>query len=685
MSQNPLLSLDFRIPFHRIEAAHVEPGIRSVLEEARSRVEALASADGPRTYENTIRRMDEIARRVRRAVKPVTHLMSVSESADLRAAYNAVLPEISAFWTWLTLHEDLWAAVKAAAKSPGAAELEGVDARHLEKTLRDFRRGGADLPSEPRERLRDLRVELASLEQRFSENVLDATADYTMHVPPEREEGLGGIPDHALERFRAHARERELDGWVLTLDFPSFEAVMKHARDRTLREEIHAAYTGRCRAGEWDNREVIRRILAIRQEMAELLGYPHFPDYRLEEAMAGSGARAREFVDDLVARTRPYFERDMALLRDHARDLGIEELEPWDVAFVKESLRRRLYDVDDEVLRPYFPLERVLEGLFEVVRRVFGVEVEELSEDVPIWHEDVRCYRVRDEDGRTLGDFYADFFPRKEKRQGAWANDLVTGGPGDDGAWRPHLGLVAANFTPPGEDVPALLTHREVETLFHEFGHLLHHVCSRVPVAPRAGLNVAWDWVEVPSQLMENWTWEEEAIPLFGRHYETGESLPEEIFRRLHAGRRFMGGWNQMRQLGFGSMDLALHLDFATGGDGDDVVAFAEEHLRPLVAGPEFARRHILTSFGHLFSGGYAAGYYSYLWSEVLEADVFRRFEEHGIFHRPTGRAFLEAVLSRGDSAEPDELFRQFMGRDPDPRALVDRNLGALKDDVRVV
>ncbi|MFP3948282.1 MAG: M3 family metallopeptidase, partial [Longimicrobiales bacterium] len=630
MSDNPLLFLDFRIPFHRIDPEHVEPGIRAVLEEARNRVESLVAGGTHRTYENTVRELDAVAERVRRAVTPVSHLMSVAESPELRKAYNAVLPEISEFWTWLRLHEGLWTAVKAVAGSAEGERLEGIHARHLEKTVREFRRSGADLPSDEKGRLQELRVELDSLEQRFSENVLDATAEFTLLI--EDRDRLEGIPQHALRRFRTQAEERGLEGWLLTLDYPSYEAVVKHADDRNLRDKVHGAYTGRCREGKWDNREVIRRILSIRQEMAEILGYPHFPDYRLEEAMVGSGARARDFVDDLVVRTRPYFERDLALLRGHGRELGIHDLRPWDVSYVKEKLRRRLFDVDDEELRPFFPLDRVLDGLFEVAHGVFGIDVEELEGVAEVWHPDVRCYRIRDEDGLHLGDFLADFFPRKEKRQGAWANDLITGGPssdagpdGDPGApneWRPHLGFIAANFTPPDGDTPALLTHREVETLFHEFGHLLHHVCSRVPVKPRAGLNVAWDWVEVPSQIMENWTWEEDAVPLFARHHETEESLPDEIFHRMRAGRRFMGGWNQMRQLSFGSLDLALHLEYAVeqagrgsgtegaekarraaradGGDGDrtepeEVVRFAEEHLRSYVPGPEFARRHILT------------------------------------------------------------------------------------------
>ena len=708
--ENPVRSLDFRIPFHRIDASHVVPGVRETLREARDRIETLVAEGSPRSYRTTVRGLDRITVRVRRALKPVRHLMAVAETPELREAYNEVLPEISQFWTWLYLHDGLWGAVRQAAEGEEAEDLEAVHARHLRKTVRDFRRAGADLPAAEKERLRELRVELASLEQKFGENVLDATAAYELHVTdPER---LEGVPEHARARFRARAEGQEREGWILTLDYPSYEPVLKHARDRALREELHGAYTGRCRGGEHDNRDVIRRILGLRQEIAELLGYPHFPDYRLEEAMAGTGARARDFLGDLTGRTRPYYERDLALLREQAAELGIDDLRPWDVAYVKESLRRRRHEIDDEALRPYFPLDGALEGLFGVAERVFGVKVRPLEGVEEVWHPDVGCYRVEDEGGLHLGDFYTDFFPRKEKRQGAWMNSFVTGGPDEDGTWSPHLGFMAANFTPPEGETPSLLTHREVQTLFHEFGHLLHHLCSRVPVEPRAGLNVAWDWVELPSQIMENWTWEEEAVDLLSGHHETGDPLPADLFRRLRGARRYMGGWNQMRQLGFGTVDLALHLDWAPEegrvGSGEEgevpgeagkgageaegeragrdheaaeaVVAFAEERLSDFVPGPEFARRNILTSFTHLFSGGYAAGYYSYLWSEVLEADAFGRFREEGIFSRETGRSFVDTVLARGDSAEPDELFREFMGRDPDPSALVERNLGSLEE-----
>jgi oligopeptidase A len=712
-SDNPLLRDDFRIPFHEIRAEHVEPGITHALAEAQEEVDDLARDPSPPTWQNTIGRLDAATERLARRITPARHLVSVAETPELRDAYNRVLPEISAFWSRLPLDEALWNRVEAYSETQEAGALTSVRRRHLEKTVREFRRAGADLPPERKERLQELRVELARLKQKFSENVLDATADYELLVTDDGR--LEGIPEAAKRRARVRAEEKGEEGWLLTLDYPSVEPVLKHAEDRTLREEILTAYVSRCRGGSFDNRPLVARILRLRDEVAHLLGYEDYPDYVLEERMAGDGARALGFEEDLVGRTRPYWLRDVTELRAHARALGMEELRPWDVGFVMERLRKERYEVDDEDLRPYFPLDRVLSGLFEIVRRVFGFRVEE-QETEAVWHPDVRYYELYDEsDGTLVGAFYTDWFPRKEKRQGAWMNDFVTGGPAEDGSFLPHLGVICGNFTPADEETPALLTHREVQTTFHEFGHLLHHCTSRVEVPGRAGINVAWDFVELPSQLMENWTWEREALDLFARHWDTGEPFPEELFRRMVAARRFMGGWGQMRQLSFGTLDLRLHHDLAPelraraedeagGADADDhpteaasaeagdgglgldevderqgeeVMARAEKILEAFSPAPDFARRHILTSFTHLFAGGYAAGYYSYLWSEVLDADVFTRFRDEGIFNRETGRAYVETILSRGDADDPEELFRSFMGRDPDPEALLERNLGA--------
>jgi oligopeptidase A len=678
LADNPLLTASFRIPFHRIEATHVVPGVRRLIEHADAEIEELAGNPDPPAWGNTIGRLDEIVRRMREGTAPVHHLLAVAESQALRDAWAEVLPEVSSFWTRLHLHEGLWARLKAFAQSPAGKGLEGLRSRHLEKTLREFRRSGADLPPEDRARLEEIEVEVAQLEQRFSEHVLDATADWKLHLT-DREE-LEGIPPDSLRRFAGEARREGLDGWLIKLDAPSVQAVLKRARSRELRRTVHQAYHDRGRRDPWDNRPLIPRILALRREKARLLGYADFPDFRLEEQMARSGAEARTFVSEMVERTRPYWERDLGILKEAGRERGLDPIRPWDVAFLIEELRRERFDLDEEELRAYFPLDRVVEGMFELTRRLFGLEVRERPIE-EVWHDEVRHYEIFAADGRHMGSFYADFYPRPEKRQGAWMNDFIHGRPvaggedGDEALLSPHLGVICANVPPPSDETPALLTHRDVETLFHEFGHLLHHCTSRVPIPQRGGINVAWDWVEVPSQLLENWAWEREALDLFARHWETGLPLPPELHDRMLRSRRFMGGWSQMRQLTFGTLDLALHTDFDPDRDAD-AVEWVTELLLPLSPDRRFAESHPLPAFLHLFSGGYAASYYSYLWSEVMEADLFTRFLERGIFDRETGTRYLEAILSAGDRDDPERLFRSFMDREPDAEALIRRNLG---------
>jgi oligopeptidase A len=672
---NPLLSPAYQIPFHRIRAEHVVPGVRGLLAEAEASIAELVADPAPPSWTNTVDRLDGLVRKVREGTVPVQHLLAVAESPELREGWAEVLPEISGFWTRLHLHPGIWGRLKGFTETEEARTLSGIRARHLEKTLREFRRSGADLPEEGRKRLEKLEVELAQLEQKFSENVLDATADWTLHLTDES--GLEGIPSDAMEGFARQAKEEGLEGWVVTLDAPSVQAILKKARSRTLRRTIHGAYQGRAMEEPWNNVPLIPRIIALRQEKARLLGYPDFPDFRLEEQMARSGERAREFLDEMVARTRPYWEADLEVLREAGRARGFDPLQPWDVAFLVEELTRERFDLDEEELRPYFPLDEVMAGMFELTRRLFGLQVQERQVE-EVWHPDVRYFEVSDESGLQLGSFYADLFPRPEKRQGAWMNDFIHGRPtaaGDGERLTPHLGVICGNFPPPTKAAPSLLRHRDVETLFHEFGHLLHHCTSRVPIPERGGINVAWDWVEVPSQLMENWTWERDALDLFARHWETGEPLPDELFERMVLSRRFMGGWGQMRQLGFGVLDLALHTEFDPDA-GVDPIEWVTELLLPFSPDRAFAEAHPLASFLHLFSGGYAASYYSYMWSEVMEADLFTRFLDRGIFDRETGSRYLDTILSAGDREDPDGLFRTFMERDPDPEALIRRNLG---------
>ena len=555
--------------------------------------------------------------------------------------------------------------------SPEGRALAGLRRRHLNRTLREFRRAGAELGEEDKESLEHLRVELSELGRRFEENLLDETAAFKKVVRDA--DDLAGLPETALERAAQLAAEHGEEGWLLTLDMPSVQAVLQHADDRTLRREIHTAYLDRCTSGDRDNAPIVTRILEIRRRLAEILGYPDFPDYRLEMLMAGSGGRVRGFLDQLIDRTRTFHERDTAELLDRSQRSGLGSLEPWDVSWLMEKLRRERFDVDDDMLRPWFPLDEVQAGLFEIASRLFGLSVERVDNPA-VWHDEVRYFDVRDEGGGHLGSFYTDWFPRDTKRQGAWMDSLVSGGPAPNGSFQPHLAFIGGNFNPPTASRPALLTHREVCTLFHEFGHLLHHTCSRVEIPSRGGVNVAWDWVEVPSQIMENWCWEREALDLFARHHETGEALPDELLARLLAARRFMGGWLQMRQLSFANLDLELHRTYR----GEiPVMDYAAAALRPFVPSARFVERHILPSFAHLFAGGYASAYYSYLWSETLEADAFSRFEGEGVLNPAVGRAFRDCILARGDSRDADELFRDFMGRDPDPGALIRRNLGS--------
>jgi oligopeptidase A len=677
-ADNPLLAAELPVPFDRITPAHVVPAVRQALLRAQEELDALIALSGARTYDNTIQALEEMGERMGWVIRPVSHLNSVISSPELRQAYETVLPEVSAFFARIPLNAELWSAVKSYAQSDDAQALTGVRRRHLEKVVRSFERAGADLPPEEKTRIEALRVEMSRLTTEFANHVLDSTNAWELVLTDEAD--LEGLPESARAQARAAAQAKGVQGWRFTLQIPSYQPFMQYSARRDLRQRMYEVYANRASSGEHDNRPLVRRILELRRELARILGFKDYADLTLEESMAGSGARAFAFEEDLTERTRPFWQREMAELEAFARgELGLRSLEPWDVAYATERLRLSRYDLDAEALRPYFPLDRVLEGLFGLTERLFGVRVQP-RENSAVWHPEVRFYEMVDEDGTLLGSFYTDWHPRESKRGGAWMNGMIVGGPRPEG-WKPHLALMVGNLSPPEGGRPALLTHREVETVFHEFGHLLHHTLSRVEVPSLGGTRVTSDWVELPSQIMENWTWERPALDLFARHWQTGEPIPEELYRKMLAARTFMGAYQQMRQLSFGTLDLDLHVRFDPETDGDPV-----ERARRVMEGfhprPDFARDHFITSFSHIFSGGYAAGYYSYLWSAVLEADAFTRFQREGLFNRETGRAFVDAVLSQGDAEEPDELFRRFMGRDPDPEALLRRDLGVGRDSI---
>ncbi len=677
MTDNPLLSTDFRIPFHEIRPQHVVPGVRAALAEARAAVARIGAGGGGTGWDATIGALDALEERLARVVDVVHHLLAVQDSDALRAAFDEVNAEITEFEASLATDEALWRAVRGYAESAEAAALTGVRRRHLEKTVRAFVRAGADLPPERKAEAVRLQIALADATKRFAENVLDSTNAFELVITDPAQ--LAGLPESLRARARAAAEERGVEGWRFTLHGPSYTPFMENAHDRALRRQMYAAYSTRATAGGSDNRPLIGELLSLRRRLARVLGYPDWAEYQLEERMAGSGERALAFARELTERTQPHFRRDVQRMEEEAAALGYDRLEPWDIAYTTERIRRRRFDLDPEELRPYFALDGVLQGVFEVARRVFGVRVERHATEA-VWHPDVYYFDVYDEAGTHVGAFYADLFPRADKRGGGWMNDLITGGP-RPGGFAPHLALVAANLTPPAAGRPSLLTKDEVETLFHEFGHALHHLLSRVELPARAGTKVAWDFVELPSQLMENWTWNREALRLFARHYESGEPMPEELFRRMERARTFMAAYDQMRQLSFAVVDLELHMRFDPEAPEADPLAFGAEVLRPFAIRPDAANPDMLASFSHIFSGAYAAGYYSYKWAEVLDADAFTRFEAEGVFNRETGRAYVESILARGDADEPLELFRAFMGRDPDPTALLRRTLPAHHGD----
>lgn len=677
---NPFLRRDFHIRWSELTADHVAAAVDAALADAAAALAGItrrpvAEAD----YANTFLALEQATDLLNETWAKVTHLTSVADSPALREAHNAALPKVSAFQAKIPLDAALWERLKAAAEHPSARALPGEHRRFLNETLEEFRQQGADLPPDRKARLEALQSELAQLTQKYAENVLDATNAWELVVTdPAR---LRGLPEHAREAARqgalrkGHGTEAK-PAWRFTLHMPSQEPVMLYAEDESLRREVWTAAVAVGARPPHANQELVARILALRQEKAALLGRPHFADLVLSRRMAKAGARALAFITDLHGKVKPAFEREGRELEEFkAEQTGrpAARLAPWELGYWAEKLRQARYDFDEEQLRPYFPLPGVLAGMFEIVQRIFGLRVvERPAGAVETWHPEVKFYEVHDAAGRHVGSFYADWHPRESKRGGAWMNYLVTGGPRPDGSRAPHLGLMCGNLTPPAGDRPALLTHHEVETVFHEFGHLLHHLLGEVEIKSLNGVNVAWDFVELPSQIMENWCWERESLDLFARHHETGAPIPAELFARMIAAKNFRTASATMRQLAFARLDLELHLEPAER-IGPDLAGWIRTRLDGYLVPTEPATPTIENRFTHLFSDpvGYAAGYYSYKWAEVLDADAFTRFKREGIFSARVGGEFVAKILSRGNSRDPMDLFIDFMGRPPDQAALL--------------
>ena len=677
---HPFLQNDFHIKWATLTPEHIETDIGKALDQARSAVDAVAAQQPPLTYTNTIAALDEGLETLNRAWCLVSHLDSVNNSPELRAAHNAMLPKVSEFFASIPLNEALWETLRAYSVETGDEDLSPTKRRYIEETLADFREAGADLPPEQKKRAGEIQSQLAELTQKYSENCLDGTNAWEKIVTDEKQ--LSGLPKSALDAARQSAEHKDTEGWRFTLQAPSYIPVMTYADNDELRKEVWSAYAAIGRNGEYDNRQLVRQILDLRHEFAQLVGQENFANHVTERRMATSGQSALDFGDEIFQKVRYQFEKEAEQLRCYKaaeEGLPIDHpplLEPWEVGYWAEKQRKANYAFDEEALRPYFPIGRVISGMYEIAQQIFGLRIEERDTSRG-WHKEVKFYDLFDsETNEHLGSFYADWHPRESKRGGAWMNYFITGNRDPSvGERSPHLGLICGNLTPAVGDQPALLTHREVETIFHEFGHLLHHLCGDVEVKALNGVNVPWDFVELPSQIMENWCWERESLDRIARHHETGETIPQELFDKLIAARNYMKASANVRQLAFGKMDLELHIHWPNSAE-EDLDSFIENVLQDYNAKYKTQTKSNVFNFSHLFSSptGYAAGYYSYKWAEVLDADAFTRFQEEGILNAETGRDFRTKILSKGNSEDPAKLYKSFMNRAPDPDALLRRD-----------
>ncbi|HLW22820.1 MAG TPA: M3 family metallopeptidase [Steroidobacteraceae bacterium] len=663
---NPLLQLDGLPAFDRIEAAHARPALERVLEENRARLRELTEQAAP-TFDSLVAPAEELAYRLSRVWSPIGHLNAVANSEEMRRAYNECVPLLTAYTAELGQNAALAAGYARVLEREGA-QLDPAQRKLLENALRDFRLAGVDLPEGRKTRYREVVQRLAQLATKFSENVLDAARDYQRAVTDSAE--LEGLPANVVERARAHAREAQKPGWLFKLDQPTYTTVMTSAAHEPLRRDIYEAWVTRASdvgpsAHRFDNNPVIAEILPLRHELAQILGFASFAHYALATRMARTPDQVLEFLEDLARRCTPAARRELADLEEFAG----RKLEPWDIAYFSERLQESRFKVSQEALRPYFPLPKVLEGLFTLTRRLYGIEVRERA--APAWHPSVRYYDLADAvSGSVLAGFYLDPYARPEKRSGAWMDEAVIARSLPSGRSLPVAQLVC-NFTAAVGASPSLLTHDEVITLFHEFGHGLHHMLTRVSYPSIAGINgVAWDAVELPSQFMENFVWRPEVLPLISSHVETGASLPLDVLGRLLGTRTFNAALDTLRQIELATFDFELHAHFnpVMGGRVAETLASVRRRVAVVPVAP-FNR--VQASFAHIFAGGYAAGYYSYKWAEVLAADAFDAFDQAGVFDPATAARFRESILARGGSVDAMEAFVGFRGRPPDVRPLL--------------
>ncbi|RQM68006.1 oligopeptidase A [Aeromonas enteropelogenes] len=671
---NPLLTMDSLPPFSQIQPEQVQPAVTQAIADCKQKIADVLAKQEPRTWDSLIAPLEEVNDRLARIWSPVSHLNSVLNSEALRAAHDACLPLLSEFQTYVGQHEGLYQAYRELAESDDFPRLDDAQRKEIQNTLRDFRLSGIGLPAEAQQRYGEIQARLSELASRFSNNVLDATQGWHKLVADEAE--LAGLPESVLAAARQMAELKGKEGWLFTLDIPSYLPVMMYADNRELRAEMYEAFTTRAsdqgpNAGKWDNSAIMTELLALRRELAQLLGFANYAELSLATKMADKTEQVVNFLTDLAQRSLPQGKAELEEIRAFAAEQhGQSELAAWDLAYYAEKLKQHKFSISDEQLRPYFPASKVVKGLFEVVKRVFGMKVRERL-GIDTWHPDVRFYDIFDADEELRGSFYLDLYAREHKQGGAWMDVCLGRRYRRDGSLQKPVAYLTCNFNGPVDGKPALFTHNEVVTLFHEFGHGIHHMLTRVDVAGVAGINgVAWDAVELPSQFLENWCWESEALAFISGHYETGEPLPADLLEKMMAARNFQAAMQMLRQLEFALFDFRLHQEFDPAKP-DQIPALLDEVRSQVAVMTPPAFNRFQHSFSHIFAGGYAAGYYSYKWAEVLSADAFSRFEEEGIFNPVTGQSFLRHILEKGGSKEPMELFKAFRGREPRVDALL--------------
>ncbi|MGN5180827.1 oligopeptidase A [Aeromonas veronii] len=671
---NPLLTMDSLPPFSQIKPEQVQPAVIQAIADCKQKISDVLAQRDPHTWDSLIAPLEEVNDRLSRIWSPVSHLNSVLNSEALREAHDACLPLLSEFQTYVGQHEGLYQAYLALSLSDDFPLLSGAQRKEIQNTLRDFRLSGIGLPAEAQQRYGEIQARLSELASRFSNNVLDATQGWHKLVADEAE--LAGLPDSVRAAARQMAELKGKEGWLFTLDIPSYLPVMMYADNRELRAEMYEAFTTRAsdqgpNAGKWDNSAIMSELLTLRRELAQLLGFANYAELSLATKMADKTEQVVSFLTDLAAKSLPQGKAELEEIRAFAAEQHDQsELAAWDLAYYAEKLKQHKFSISDEQLRPYFPASKVVKGLFEVVKRVFGMKVRERL-GIDTWHPDVRFYDIFDADDELRGSFYLDLYAREHKQGGAWMDVCLGRRYRQDGSLQKPVAYLTCNFNGPVDGKPALFTHNEVVTLFHEFGHGIHHMLTRIDVAGVAGINgVAWDAVELPSQFLENWCWESEALAFISGHYEIGEPLPADLLEKMLTARNFQAAMQMLRQLEFALFDFRLHQEFDPANPAQLPALLDEVRSQVAVMTPPAFNR-FQHSFSHIFAGGYAAGYYSYKWAEVLSADAFSRFEEEGIFNPATGQSFLKNILEKGGSKEPMELFRAFRGREPKVDALL--------------